>query len=158
VGKLSHALRQRATVLGNACFATDIVWLCVPDSQIVPVARSLQSVTNWKAKVVFHSSGALTSDVLQVLPADGASVAFVHSLMTFVHHSQPELRGVPFGIEGDRVAVRVAQRIIQELGGDVFIVRKQDKALYHAWGTMLSPLLLSFMVTAEQVARATGIS
>jgi len=37
-------------------------------------------------------------------------------------------------------------------------VRKKDKALYHAWGTFLSPLLLAHLVTAEQVARATGMT
>ena len=77
--------------------------------------------------------------------------------MTFVYGSQPDLTNVPFALEGDLAALRMARQIIKRLGGDAFVVRKQDKARYHAWGTLVSPLLLSFMVAAEQVARATGI-
>jgi predicted short-subunit dehydrogenase-like oxidoreductase (DUF2520 family) len=112
---------------------------------------------SWKGKVVFHSSGALTSDTLQPLREQGAVVASVHPLMTFVHGSQPELKDVPFALEGDPAALRTARQIIKRLGGNSFIVRKQDKPKYHAWATLLSPLLLSFMVAAEQVAVSIGI-
>jgi predicted short-subunit dehydrogenase-like oxidoreductase (DUF2520 family) len=101
--------------------------------------------------------GTLTSDALQPLRQQGGSVASVHPLMTFVYGSQPDLTNVPFALEGDLAALRMARQIIKRLGGDAFVVRKQDKARYHAWGTLVSPLLLSFMVAAEQVARATGI-
>jgi len=154
---LSRQLRNRATVIAQARFDAGLVWLCVPDGQIQKAAQSLQSVTKWKNKVVFHSSGTLTSDALQPLRQQGGSVASVHPLMTFVYGSQPDLTNVPFALEGDLAALRMARQIIKRLGGDAFVVRKQDKARYHAWGTLVSPLLLSFMVAAEQVARATGI-
>jgi predicted short-subunit dehydrogenase-like oxidoreductase (DUF2520 family) len=152
---LPRILQARATTWIEAHFDTDIVWLCVPDGQIQPVASRLKSVTDWKNKVVFHSSGVLTSDVLRDL---GASVASVHPLMTFVHGSQPSLKDVPFALEGDSAALRVARQIVKNLGAEAFSVKKEDKAMYHAWGTFLSPLLLAFMVTAEQAATATGIS
>jgi len=155
---LSRRLWNRATVIDQARFDADLVWLCVPDGRIQKAAQNLRSVTKWKNKVVFHSSGALTSDALQPLRKQGASVASAHPLMSFVHGSQPDLKNVPFALEGDPAAVRMARQIIKSLGGDAFVVRKQDKTRYHAWGTLLSPLLLSFMVAAEQVARATGIS
>jgi predicted short-subunit dehydrogenase-like oxidoreductase (DUF2520 family) len=156
--KLSRELRIHATTIDQASFATDLIWFCVPDTQLKSVAQSLKSVTKWRDKVVFHSSGAITSNALQSLRMRGASVASVHPLMTFVHDVQPDLANVPFALEGDPRALRMARRIIRKLGGDAFVVKKQDKVLYHAWGTLLSPLLLSFMVAAEHVARATGIS
>jgi len=152
---LPRILQARATAWEQARFDADIVWLCVPDGQIQPVVRRLESRLGRKTKVVFHSSGALTSDVLRDLRASAASV---HPLMTFVYGSQPALRGVPFALEGDSAALQSARQIVKTLGGDVFLVKKEDKALYHAWGTFLSPLLLAFMVTAEQAARSTGIS
>lgn len=156
--KLSSKLRSRATTLEQARFDSDIIWLCVPDSQLEPVSGSLQSVASWKGKVVLHSSGAITSDALLALRKCGASVGSAHPLMTFVHCSQPKLKCVPFALEGDQAALRTVRAIIKGLGGETFNVRKQNKAKYHAWATMLSPLLLSFLMTAEQVARATGIS
>jgi predicted short-subunit dehydrogenase-like oxidoreductase (DUF2520 family) len=154
---LPRNLRQKARSWGNAKFETDVVWLSVPDRQIQPAAVRLASTGDWKDKIVFHSSGALTSDALRALKQKKAFVASVHPLMTFVHSSKPQLRGVPFGLEGDPKAVRAARKIIKALQGEPFQLRKQDKPMYHAWGTFLSPLLLSFVTAAEQLARATGI-
>src|SRR5216684_8348937 len=119
--------------------------------QIAAAARELAPATAWKGKIAFHSSGALASDELNVLRRRGAAVASVHPMMTFVRGSIPSLKGVPFGVEGDAAAVRVARRVVKDLGGEVFTVRKQNKAAYHAWGAFASPLLVAALVTAEQV-------
>ena len=141
-----------------AVLNANLVWFCVPDRDIAAVARGLASRTNWKSHTAFHSSGALPSDELQVLRKQGAAVASVHPLMTFVRGAIPSLQGVPFAIEGDAAAARLARRIAQDLGGAGFTIRKQHKAAYHAWGAFTSPLLVSLLVTGEQVARAAGLS
>jgi predicted short-subunit dehydrogenase-like oxidoreductase (DUF2520 family) len=134
----------------------DIVWFCVPDSQIARAARSLAKIS-WKGRVALHSSGALTSDELAVLRREGAAVASAHPLMTFVHESHPPLAGVPFAIEGDARAARIARSLVRTLGGKSYPVRKKDKAAYHAWATFASPLLTALLVTSEQVARLAGV-
>ncbi len=154
---LPRSLRTRASTIDQAAFDSNVVWLCVPDGELQPVASKLSLIAKWKGKVVFHSSGALPSDALQTLRKLGASVASVHPLMTFVHNSHPGFKGVPFALEGDRTALITARRIVKDVGGKSFAIKKRDKAQYHAWGTFLSPLLLAFMVTAEQVARSAGI-
>jgi predicted short-subunit dehydrogenase-like oxidoreductase (DUF2520 family) len=68
------------------------------------------------------------------------------------------LQGVPFAVEGDAVAVRVARKIVKSLGGAALPLRKKDKIAYHAWATFCSPLLIAVLVTAEQVARIAGCS
>jgi predicted short-subunit dehydrogenase-like oxidoreductase (DUF2520 family) len=135
-----------------------LVWICVPDREITAVAGQIAPLSDWHNKIVFHSSGALSSGALAVLRDRGASVASVHPLMTFVAGSAPALDGVPFGFEGDPAALRAAHRIIRNLGGEPFAIRPQTKALYHAWGMFGSPLLLAALVTAEQVAHTAGIS
>ena len=136
----------------------DLVWFCVPDREIVVASQQLASVTDWKKKVAFHSSGALLSDELRPLRRRGAAVASVHPMMTFVSGSTPSLKGVPFAVEGDAMAVRAARRIVRDLGGNAFTIRKQHKAAYHAWGAFASPLLVATLVTAEQWARTAGLS
>ncbi len=79
-------------------------------------------------------------------------------MMTFVSGSIPSLKGVPFAVEGDAAAVRVARQIVKCLGGEAFTIRKQHKAAYHAWGAFASPLLVATLVTAEQLARSIGLS
>lgn len=136
----------------------DLIWFCVPDREIANAAQQLAGVVNWRGKVALHSSGALASDELRVLRRRGASVASVHPLMTFVRGSAPSLKGVPFALEGDPVALRVARKIVRELGGEAFPISKSKKLAYHAWGAFASPLLIALLVTAERVARDTGFS
>jgi len=134
------------------------IWFCMPDSEIARATAALAELLSWKGRVALHSSGALTSDVLNPLRRSGAAVASVHPLMTFVRHSPPSLTGVPFAIEGDPIAVRVARRVVRNLGGQAFSIRKKDKAAYHTWGMFASPLLDSLLATTEEVATIAGVS
>jgi predicted short-subunit dehydrogenase-like oxidoreductase (DUF2520 family) len=77
--------------------------------------------------------------------------------MTFVPGVTPVLAGVPFAVEGDSSAVRVARQVARDLGGAAFVIQKKHKAAYHAWGAFASPLLLTALVTAERVAAVAGI-
>jgi predicted short-subunit dehydrogenase-like oxidoreductase (DUF2520 family) len=129
----------------------------VPDGEIANAARVVAGKIDWQGKVALHSSGALTSDELEVLRQRGATVASVHPLMTFVRGSRPALVNVPFAIEGDANATRAARRIVRDLGGRSYAIRKQDKVAYHAWGTFASPLLTALLATTERVAAAAGI-
>jgi predicted short-subunit dehydrogenase-like oxidoreductase (DUF2520 family) len=136
----------------------DLIWFCVPDAEIAQAASALEKKMEWKGRVALHSSGALSSDVLAALRRRGASVASVHPMMTFVRGSGPALAGVPFALEGDARAVRVARRMIKDMGGHSYSIRKQDKAAYHAWGTFASPLFTALLATTEQVAILAGVN
>ena len=98
------------------------------------------------------------SDELSTLRSRGASVATAHPLMTFVRGSRPPLAGVPFAIEGDTRAVRMARQIIKDIGGLAYPIRNKDKAAYHAWGTFASPLFTALLTTTEQVAGLAGVT
>jgi predicted short-subunit dehydrogenase-like oxidoreductase (DUF2520 family) len=157
VRKLAAAVNTSITRLGEEPLASGLVWITVPDNSIEDVAAKLAAQQPWKGRVVFHSSGALTSDALQALRAKGASVASVHPGMTFVHGSVPDLRDVPFGIEGDPGALRLARQIIRELGGMAVTIRKENKVLYHAFDAFASPILIALMAALEDVGMAAGI-
>jgi predicted short-subunit dehydrogenase-like oxidoreductase (DUF2520 family) len=77
--------------------------------------------------------------------------------MTFVKGSGPSLAGVSFAIEGDAAAVRKARQIVTDLGGLSYLIRRQDKAAYHAWGTFASPLLTVLLATSERVAASARV-
>jgi predicted short-subunit dehydrogenase-like oxidoreductase (DUF2520 family) len=161
--KLLNSVRRLAKEVGARVVSqlpdarAQLIWFCVPDSEIRHAATALAQTIPWKGRVAFHSSGALTSDELSVLRKQGASVASVHPMMTFVHGSRPPLTGVPFAIEGDRIAVRMARQIVRNLDGQAFPIRKSDKAAYHAWATFASPLLTALLATNERVAALAGV-
>jgi predicted short-subunit dehydrogenase-like oxidoreductase (DUF2520 family) len=154
---LTQTLKARPSHRQNISLDAGLIWLCVPDREIAVVAEDLAALDIWKGKTVFHSSGALDSDTLSVLRRRGASVASVHPMMTFVKGAVPNMKGITFALEGDAPAVRMAQRIVRDLGARTFLVRKQNKAAYHAWGSFASPLLVAALVTAERVARSAGL-
>lgn len=154
---LARAVDAQAKTLPSAeCNAT-VIWLCVPDREIATCAQSLLSSADWSGKIVFHSSGALGSDELRVLRGEGALVASVHPLMTFVRGVRPSLKHVPFAMEGEAAALRVARGIARQLGGEPFVIHKRQKPAYHAWGAFTSPLLVSLLVAAEKIASLAGL-
>ena len=155
--RLAAQVRSRAVALQQANFAAEVIWICVPDSNLAACARELARSAEWKGKIALHPSGALASDELQALRRRGAAVAAAHPMMTFVRRSSPSLAGTPFAVEGDPTAVRVARRMVGHLGGVVFGIRPRDKVLYHVWGTFASPLLIALLASAEQVALAAGV-
>jgi predicted short-subunit dehydrogenase-like oxidoreductase (DUF2520 family) len=154
---LARKVKARIVELGKEAFDTDLVWIAVPDDFIAQVARQLAGAQDWKGRIVFHSSGALTSDELAPLRERGARVASVHPMMTFVRGSVPNMAGVAFAVEGDAVATRAAKKIVERLGGEAFRIRKQNKVLYHAFGSFASPLVIALMNSLEQVAQAAGV-
>ena len=155
---LAKKVRARAVTPSIAALEAELVWFCVPDREIRRAALLLAKRGVPKIKFAFHSSGALLSRELAPLRKAGVAVGSVHPLMTFVAGAHPSLAGVPFAIEGDAAAVRVARKIVRDLGGESLLLPASRKPAYHAWATMTSPLLLAFLVTLEEVARAAGLT
>jgi len=155
--KLARRYRSQAVELGDARFAADVVWLCVGDGSIASVARSISGQGTWKGKVVFHSSGALSSRELSSLRKAGAFAASVHPMMSFVHHGAEATFEVPFALEGDAKALRVAKRIVRDLGGESLRISAANKPLYHAFGAFLSPLIVANLALAERIGIKAGV-
>jgi len=139
----------------GATVNADVLWICVTDDAIGKIARELAPI--WKGRVALHSSGALSSEELAPLRRKGAAVASLHPMMTFVGQGTPSLAGVPFAVEGDPAAVRVAAKIAKDLGGSVFPIARSGKTLYHAMGSFASPLIIATLAMAERIGQAAGI-
>jgi predicted short-subunit dehydrogenase-like oxidoreductase (DUF2520 family) len=136
----------------------DLVWLLHTDDALAPTAELLSRIPGWRGKVVLHSSGALSSDVLAPLRRAGARIASLHPMMTFVRGASPAMSQVPFAVEGDKGAVAAAREIVSKLGAEAFVIKKSTKVLYHALGSFSSPLIVATLVTAERVGRTAGLS
>ena len=171
---LAARVGARTVTTRSAGLDTTLLWFCVPDREIRGSASALAghlstraaahkknrvpSKVPSKVRFAFHSSGALLSRELEPLRKAGIAVASVHPLMTFVAGTHPSLTGVPFAMEGDHAATQVARQIIRKLEGESFSLPAARKAAYHAWATLTSPLLLAFLVTLEEAARAAGFT
>ncbi len=157
----AHGVTAHAATLEAA-----LLWFCVPDREIHCAASTLANHLIARApgsqkvlpRFALHASGALSSRELNPLHKAGVAVASAHPLMTFVAGAHPSLAGVPFAIEGDDAATQVARRIVRKLGGESFRLPAARKPAYHAWATLTSPLLLAFLITLEEAARAAGLT
>ena len=155
---LAAKVGARAVTVETAALDADLLWFCVPDREIRAAATSIASRGASAIRVAFHSSGALLSGELEALRKQDVAVASVHPLMTFVPRSRPSLASVPFALEGDAAATKLARRIAGDLGGQSFSLPSRRKTAYHAWATMTSPLLLAYLVSLEEAAGAAGLS
>ena len=158
---VSSAGPAKAGSLTRARLTADILWLCVPDAAIPRVVCRISrraGARGLQGQIVVHSSGALSSQVLQPAIAAGASVASVHPMMSFPTRTPIPLAGVPFAVEADPGTRRILNAIVRRLGGRPFPVDGSHKALYHAVGVLSSPLLVSHLLAAHQVASLAGFS
>lgn len=155
--QLARKVGARAVSFENAKLDATLVWFCVPDREIRGAASSIAKRKPSQLKYAFHSSGALLSGELEPFRRARIAVASVHPLMTFVPGAYPSLTGVPFALEGDPVATKLAARIVRDLHGESFPLPAHRKPAYHAWATMTSPLLLSYLVRLEDAARLAGL-
>jgi predicted short-subunit dehydrogenase-like oxidoreductase (DUF2520 family) len=155
---LRRSVRGRFDVVDFNDFreaAADVLVISVQDSLIGGVAARLAS-TITAPVTVLHTSGSLSSDVLDPLRRIGCSVGSMHPLVSFSDaESGAELfRGGFFCIEGDPEAVDAASHFVSALGGIRLTIPSDRKALYHAaavtaCGHVVSLLDVAFSMMAE---------
>jgi predicted short-subunit dehydrogenase-like oxidoreductase (DUF2520 family) len=133
------------------------MWITVPDDAIEDVAAKLVGARDWNGVVVFHSSGALSSEAVSCLWYQGASVGSLHPMMTFAKGKPPSWHGVAFTFEGAEEALPLAEQIVGDLDGELFRVEARNKVLYHAFASFASPLVIALMATMERVAEEAGL-
>jgi predicted short-subunit dehydrogenase-like oxidoreductase (DUF2520 family) len=165
---LALAVGAEATTLTKARLDCDVLWLAVPDGAIESVAGDLARELERRVilccrpqaqgpRIILHASGALSSEVLAALAACGVETGSAHPMMTFVAGEPPSLEGVWFAVEGTCKAVRAARALAKKLGARSFTIEPQSKALYHAFGAMLSPMLATELEAAERIGLRAGI-
>jgi predicted short-subunit dehydrogenase-like oxidoreductase (DUF2520 family) len=160
-GALARAVGATATTLAKARLDCELLWLAVPDEAIESVAGDVaQALADGREilpSIVLHASGALSSDVLAALARRGVETGSAHPMMTFVAGEPPSLEGVWFAVEGTPAAVRAARALARKLGARSFAIEPGSKALYHAFGAMLSPMLATELEAAERIGLRAGV-
>jgi predicted short-subunit dehydrogenase-like oxidoreductase (DUF2520 family) len=140
---------------------SDLFLLSVPDDELQnSVALLQQHFTDLKGSAVLHTSGSLSSSILQPLQKIGAPVGSMHPLLSF---SSPELAvdqvaGGFFCVEGDNPATAIAKRLIKSIGAQPFEIRSSDKSVYHAAAVMASPHLTSLLSLSIELLMGCGLT
>ena len=146
--------------LTRQVLASKVVLVATPDSFIANVAGDLASLggDEWRGKVVLHTSGALDFSALGALAEADAETGSIHPMQTFSGQSVPELAGCVFGIDGSPAALKVARKMIRQIGGVAVRLSGGNKAAYHAAGTMACAHVLASAETATRILMAQGFT
>ena len=134
--------------------SADVFLITVPDDQIAGVAEELSRLEF--TATVFHTSGALSSDVLAPLREKGWHAGSIHPLLSVSNAGDP-IDGAFWSVEGDKSAVRLGKTIVRDLGGKSFSIRSEDKPLYHAAAVMASGNVIALFDVALEMLAQCGI-
>ncbi len=161
-GEKALARRCRTQLLEDFAVLPDdfqLLFLCVRDSQLDSLAQNLAAERDdWIGKTVFHTAGALSSDVLVPLRETGAEVASFHPFGSFPSSSaRARFAGLTFGIEGTPEAERIAQRVARDLGGKPLIIPSEKRALYHLAAVFASNFFVGDLVLAMEMLARIGL-
>lgn len=137
---------------------SDIIFIAVQDFEIETVAKFL--ARNLKAKpIVFHTSGTLSSEVLQSLRDIEIKVGSFHPLVSISESilGANRFSDVYFCVEGDTEAVQTAEEIVSNLGGKSFSIESKYKALYHASAVTVAGHLVALVDVAIEMLSKCGL-
>ncbi|HKW57746.1 MAG TPA: Rossmann-like and DUF2520 domain-containing protein [Candidatus Acidoferrum sp.] len=145
--------------LTRQVLAARVILISTPDRVLAQVARELARVggEELRGTIVLHTSGALSSQVLEPVRKCGAETASMHPLQSFSGVGIPPLEGKVFALEGDRAAVRVARQMARSLGGVPVRIESARKPLYHAAGALAAGSVLALMEAATRLMTCAGM-
>jgi predicted short-subunit dehydrogenase-like oxidoreductase (DUF2520 family) len=106
---------------------------------------------------VLHTSGALSSEVLEPLREKGWHTGSIHPLFSVSAAGDGSLKGAFWSVEGDRTALRLGKEIVRDLEGKSFSIRSEDKPLYHAAAVMVSGNVVALFDVALDMLGQCGL-
>ena len=148
-GRVGSAITARLRERGVAVVEEDpdVVILCVPDTVIAEVARSVPPGSAW----IGHVSGATPLAAL-----DPHERRFsLHPLQTFDRSGDPiQLDGAWAAISGETgEALGIARDLAETLGLHPFDLADEERTLYHAGAVFAS----NYLVTVQRAAVRLGV-
>jgi predicted short-subunit dehydrogenase-like oxidoreductase (DUF2520 family) len=147
--------------LKNLLQQVHIIIIAVPDNYIEKVVKQIASTQlNLDKKIVFHTSGAITSQVLIPIQVFGASIASLHPLQTFPHAaaSLAIWKNIYCVLEGDPQAIKTGKVICRYLRMKPLVLPAKKKIFYHAAAVFASNLLVLLINISQQIAHEAGIN
>jgi len=139
---------------------TTAVFLSVPDLVLPEISIALAAHGEAPAGcVVFHLSGALGTDPLAPLLAQGYGTGTLHPLQTLADPvlGARQLLGIHFALSGDPLALAAARRIVHHLGGSPLTIPVSRRPLYHAAAVFGSNYLACLMAAAGRLMVEAGV-
>lgn len=139
---------------------TEAMVLSVPDGVLPELVHALAGQGQAPAgAVAFHTSGALSADVLGPLHAVGYAVGTFFPLETLSHPltGSERLLGASVVVSGEPPAQRLSRRLVGALGGEALEIPVHRRALAHAASVLVSNGLAALVAVGEDLLSRAGV-
>ena len=128
-----------------------IILLAVPDDKIAALAKQLQTLYDCSADTTFiHFSGLHPAAIMRQ-PSSSAQLLSLHPLLPFadVHSGFVHLEHCPCALEGDSAVLALGEQLVRSIGGQSFMIKGEQKALYHTAASIASNFLVTLIAWAQ---------
>ncbi len=139
---------------------TDILFITTSDDSIETVCDQLtKDCILRQGQIIVHMSGALPSSVLKSSRQAGCYVCSMHPLQAFadINKAVEDLPDTYFSIEGDEEKIHILEDILKAAGNRYFVIKPQDKTIYHAAACVFSNYLTTLMNEGLGMLSSIGI-
>lgn len=146
-----------AAKLAAAC---EILFITTPDDVIEQICLALAKTDCFHpGQTVIHMSGSHSSAILEPAMRRGAFILCMHPLQSCpkVERALESLPCSVFSLEGSPEAVRIGKAMVSRIGGEYFVLSREDKVLYHAAAAMASNYLVTLMGAAFDLLKTSGL-
>ena len=155
VNRTPESARKAVSFIGAGTPAVepepaDIYMIGAPDAAIEDSARKLRVE---KDAVVFHCSGAYSSDLLK---ATGARTASLHPIQSFPAPLR-DITGTYCALEGHPEAVAVLKAALEAIAAKPVVISGENKIIYHAASVFASNYLTALVGAALDCLEKAGI-
>jgi predicted short-subunit dehydrogenase-like oxidoreductase (DUF2520 family) len=159
--RVSQFINPKPSILSTdevSKISAEIVLITTQDYEIENAANNLAKEIKNKL-FVFHTSGSLSSDVLQSLLNVGCKIGSIHPLVSISDSilGAERFESAYFCVEGNAESIAVAEKIVADLKGKAFRIPTEYKTLYHASAVTASGHLVALIDVAIEMLTKCGL-
>ena len=160
--RISEIIEPKPKILpmeNQSEISSDIIFIAAQDSEIESAVKKLAGKLKKSKAFVFHTSGSLSSEILNPLKEIGCPTGSIHPLVSLSDAvlGAERFADAYFCLEGDAGAVETAQKIVAALGGKSFSIETKYKTLYHASAVTACGHLVALIDTAIEMLEKCGL-
>lgn len=161
IRKINRNLKVYKSINSKNLVKCDVLILAVKDSQLDSVIFEINRMgVEFKEKIVFHTSGAKSSEILKIKGLLNRNKGSFHPIQTFNTASKSNrglLSSIFIGIEGGQSFLKYATGIIQSLKSKRILIKSKNKEIYHLASVVSSNFLASYFSILEKISEKAGI-
>lgn len=146
---------QAVAATERALAEAQVIFLCVPDAQIAPIARQYAAAFH-EGQIVAHCAGSMDLSVLSAAAAGGGAIGSMHPLCA-IASPETSFGGVHAAIAGDDTARDLLRQLARAIGMTPFELSEVDRARYHAAAALAANGLMALAAQSAELFAGCGV-